>query len=724
MKTMVERSHRSGRGLPWAACLLLAGGILAGPAPGAPYLPHPVGPGEAPPVVDGSLDDGIWSRADAITDFRQRDPDEGASPTESTHVRLVYTPTDLYVGVGCLDSRPDAIVSSTRRRDDFSLTGDDQFVVAIDSFGEGRDGFFFSTNPLGVRVDARFFDEGDVFVDGWNEAWDVRTSRDARGWSAELRIPFRTLRFRRAPGNSMGVNLFRRIIRSNETLFSPLIPRERAGGTASVSLAREVRFEGIVPGSGVRVDPFVTVRRESRGADAEASARLGADLRWTASGALSANLSVNTDFAQAEADDRRINLTRFALFVPEKRDFFLENAGLFAFGAPSEAEVFFSRRIGYVDGAQEGSGEVPIRVGGKVGGRTARHEYGALYVRTGDALGAAAEGFAVLRARTQLTRRSWLGAILTSREGEPDLAGSVAGLDGVFRGAGEVTVSAFVAGSRATSARTGTGAASRIRIERGGDGTAFHLEFLDLGARFAPPTGFVARPSSRTYRAGGARPIQRHSGPLRRVAPSVAFERIEDRGGAFLDDFHRVTLGVEATSGDAGSLFLERIRARLEESFALPGDVPVRAGDHRELRGGGEVRTKAGRPVSARCALDTGGFYGGARTTVSAGVTAKARGRLRAGPEFERSWIRIDGASAEPFVLRLRTELDVDVDRSVTGFLQYDSESRRVGWRAQLHALRGEAQEAYLILGRDTVASPGAGAESWLLLKVTARIDL
>ncbi|MFN8177535.1 MAG: DUF5916 domain-containing protein [bacterium] len=721
-------------GIPAAAAgalplplLLLLGSAPAGANPS--FAAWPIPAGAALPVVDGRLDDAVWSLAPAITDFRERSPREGAAPSESTSVRLAYTATDLYVAVRCEDSHPEGIVSTTRRRDDFSLTEDDQFAVAIDSYADRHDGFFFSTNPLGVRVDAQFFDEGDVFADGWDGEWDVRACRDSLGWSAELRIPFSTLRFRRAERDTMGVNLFRRLIRTNEELFSPLIPLSRAAGTPSVSLARQVVFQGIVPGRGVWVQPYVAARGSAAGASSrDASLDSGLDARWTPAGTLAANLSVNTDFAQVEADDREINLTRFALFVPEKRDFFLENAGLFAFGAPSEAEIFFSRRVGLQGGGASEAAAVPIRVGAKASGRAGRTEAGALYVRTGEARGAPGEDFVVARVKRRLDERSWVGAVVTRRDGSPSAAGSALGADGLVRLPGEIDVSTFLAASaREGDAFARRSAASRLRVERGGERMGLHLEILDLGADFSPPIGFLARPAVRCYRAGFSLPRYADSGALRRVTPEYAFERFEGRSGRLQDDGHRVALGFDVRSGDALSVFVERTRERVASAFPLPGGIAIPAGSYRALRAGVGVRTKAGRPLSASVAADGGGFHGGTRATLTASLVGKARGRLRAGPEIERSWIRVEGGRARPLVLRLRTELDLDVSASVTSFVQYDNESGELGWRAQLRVLRREGAELLCVYGlgvHPDEEAPDGAPRQWFELKATYRVDL
>ncbi|MFQ5551103.1 MAG: DUF5916 domain-containing protein, partial [Gemmatimonadales bacterium] len=347
--------------------------------------------GEREPIrIDGFLDDEAWSRAPASADFRQREPLQGVPATERTEVKVVYDGGTLYIGIRAFDSQPDAVISRILQRDrlmstDFNglpvFAGDDAVAILFDSFHDHRNGMVFATNPHGAQFEALLTDEGREFNIDWRAVWDVAAQRTSDGWSAEFAIPFRTLRYPTTDGPARwGFNVYRVIRHKNEEALLSSWSRDD-GGFHRVSQAGHLDGLDDLPRAGVNLEvkPFLLSGASQERDSLEAlgwdgQADVGIDLKYEVRPGLLLDLTVNTDFAQVEVDDQQVNLTRFNLFFPEKRDFFLENAGIFEFGTRGTFEpppflLFFSRTIGIHD-----DGEVPVlggvRLTGRVGGQT------------------------------------------------------------------------------------------------------------------------------------------------------------------------------------------------------------------------------------------------------------------------------------------------------------------------------------------------------------------
>ncbi|MDA0330293.1 MAG: DUF5916 domain-containing protein [Gemmatimonadetes bacterium] len=422
-----------------AAALLL---LVFGPSLGAQQLPTTTTTRiTSAPVIDGRLDEAVWLDAPALSGFIQREPVEGQPVSQRTEVRLLQDGEALYVGAWLYDADPRSIVFGQTLRD-ASLDESDAFVVVLDTYLDRQNGFVFGTSPAGIEYDGQVAGEGQGggagggrqqrgstggFNLNWDGSWEVATSTNGEGWYAEMRIPFSTLRYGTGGEQEWGVNFERKIRRNSEQAMWARIPRQfdlyrisQAGTLALDAPARRtVTVSPYVLGSGFKdyevVDP-----------EADYGYQVGGDAKFGLNQSLTLDLTVNTDFAQAEVDDQQVNLTRFSLFFPEKRAFFLENAGTFAVGASRSAELFFSRRIGL-----SGGQEVPIQVGSRLTGKVGDFQIGLLNIQTDDLrdvddLGAATElapsnNFGVIRAYKEMGNRTQLGAIFVSRVNTSDV---------------------------------------------------------------------------------------------------------------------------------------------------------------------------------------------------------------------------------------------------------------------------------------------------------------
>ena len=383
----------------------------------------------ATPILDGEvLGETIWQEAEVASDFWQTTPDEGEPASEKTEVRVLFTERTLYIGVVCYDRNPDQIIVSDSRRD-ASLNDTDAFQVVLDTYNDNLNGFLFGTNPAGIEYDAQISNEGDGFFDSgsggfnldWDASWEVRTAISEIGWSAEFAIPFKTLRYTDQPDQQWGINFQRNIRRRNERSFWIELPRQF--NIQRISLAGALTGLQNLRQNNLKFIPYALsdVNRDfSSNDEYDTSGDVGFDIKYSLTSSLTLDATYNTDFAQVEADELQINLDRFSLFFPEKRPFFLENAGLFSVGNPGEAQLFFSRRIGISD---DGAA-VPILGGLRLTGKPGGVNVGVLNMQT-DSVGdsVTANNFAVGRVSKELPNRSSIGALFVNRQATGDLAG-------------------------------------------------------------------------------------------------------------------------------------------------------------------------------------------------------------------------------------------------------------------------------------------------------------
>jgi hypothetical protein len=335
--------------------------------------------------LDGALDEPVWQRADSAAGFRQREPLEGATASEPTSVRVLYDDAYLYIGVWAYDSEPGRIVARQLERDvPLGLTrfgpagSDDAIELILDTYHDRRNAYYFATNPNGVQVDGLITDESEAPDINWDAVWDVRARRTSEGWTAEFAIPLRSIRFASAAGSqTWGFNVQRVVVRKNEQALWTSWSRDNEG-LNRISRAGELTgLDALTSRTSAYIKPYVLTETGQDylarpNGTIDVDPKIGADAKIGLASGLNLDLTVNTDFAQVEADDEQIDLTRFNLFFPEKREFFLENAGIFEFGAPQffgppHLLLFFSRRIGLA-GAEFGALPVPMLAGARLSG--------------------------------------------------------------------------------------------------------------------------------------------------------------------------------------------------------------------------------------------------------------------------------------------------------------------------------------------------------------------
>jgi hypothetical protein len=382
-----------------------------------------------PVRVDGLLQEPAWRSAPVVGDFVQKEPQEGAPASERTEVRILYDDANLYIGVVCFDGDPSRIVAREMRRD-IELTNEDMFEVIIDTFHDHRNAFLFAVNPLGARRDALIRDEGGSLNVDWDGIWTVRTHRDSAGWSAEIAIPFTTLRFRDSDEQNWGINFARLIARKREEIYWTPILRSYGwlGRFKTSYFGHLAGLRRLRQGTRVQAMPYVIGggKKEDRPEPFLGTANLGLDLKLRLTSNITGDLTVNTDFAQVEADQERFNLTRFDLFFPEKREFFLEGADIFRFGErfqehePPSTLLFFSRTIGL----SEDGREIPVLGGLKVTGKAGPYTLGLLDILTdrtsydedGERIDIRRANNAVVRLKRDIFAKSSVGIMVLSKD--------------------------------------------------------------------------------------------------------------------------------------------------------------------------------------------------------------------------------------------------------------------------------------------------------------------
>jgi hypothetical protein len=669
--------------------------------------------------VDGLLDEEAWAGAPAATGFKQREPLEGQDATERTEVRVVYDSETIYIGVIARDREPEGIISRILQRDQLmesgfsgpEFAGDDGVAILLDPFHDHRNGVIFATNPNGAEFEALITDEGREFNIDWRGVWRVESARTTEGWSAEFAIPFRSLRYPTTSDEPWGFNVFRIIRRKNEEALWSSWGRGDEG-FARVSTAGHLEGLTDLPRTGLNVEvkPFLLgggtqERVDAEGVSYEGQADVGLDLKYEVRPGLVLDATVNTDFAQVEVDDQQVNLTRFSLFFPEKRDFFLENSGVFEFGTrggfePPPFLMFFSRRIGI-----SSDGEIPIIGGGRLTGRVGAQTVGVLNVVTdrraffdeeeSDSTVVPRDNFAVARIKRDIGANNYVGVMVTDRRGS-DEANTVGGVDWSFWPDTKLNIQGFVARTQ-TAGEGGDDTAYRI-------GGTYQSNFLNVDGQhiFVGPevnaaSGFVLRDDlRRTQLNVRIVPRPRMAG-LRRVS---IFTRLnhQTRIDGTLQDW-RISTGISPTwnSGDDFVLFYARGFTRLDEAFDLADRVLIPADDYDIWELGGFGNTSPNRPVSVAVRGGYEGFFGGNRLELNADVTVSAGSHLSMTAGVTHNDVDVPGGRFTANIGRLRTTLAFSTKLVANALLQYNSLDNEVSANIRLNYIHRPGSDLFLV---------------------------
>jgi hypothetical protein len=702
---------------------------------------------EGPIELDGRVVEPAWGRIEPATDFVQQMPAEGEISTERTEVRIAYDEDNLYFGVICFDSDPSKILVSQNKRDG-DMIESDSFQILLDTFGDGQNAFVFGTNPRGIEFDGQVTKAGQSgggsvptrgqpssssgvgaipggstsrssvrgptgrsnsssFNVLWDGVWQVRTQITERGWEAEFAIPFKTLRFARGSNGAprspdqnhslakyasrpWGVNFMRNLRRRNEQAYwSPI---SRAHDLYRVSLAgqlvdlqprlhRSARFTPYALG-GVRQD-FTT------GADSTSGVhRVGGDLKYTLTSSLTLDGTYNTDFAQVEVDEEQINLTRFNLFYPEKRPFFLENSGIFEFGTPREVEVFFSRRIGI----SSAGAEIPLHGGARVTGKLGRFSIGLLDMETKSVDPIPGNNFAVGRVRREFGRRSAVGGILVARNARGHLAGesdrnATYGVDATLGFGEKVTVFSYLARS-STPGRNGRDHAGRFELEYLSRKIEGRAGYTQVGEDFNPEVGFLKRSGYRKAEYGLWWNPRPKWGPVRRLNPHVTGEQYlgfdgDRQSGTAHHDFR-----VEFKDGSEISIARNYYFERPLKTFTPFAGVSFAPGPYRFSEWAMVYTSNQSATAFWSGSLAVGPFYSGRLRTSALSGGVRRGSNFLVSFRYVRNDIDLGARSVASNLAGLRVNYSLSPKSYVQSLVQYNN---------QVHQLSGNFRFAYLL---------------------------
>jgi hypothetical protein len=657
------------------------------------------------PDIDGVLDDAVWAEASVIGDFTQQEPNEGEPATERTEVRILHDGSTLYFGVHAFDSAPDQVIATEMRRDGDQILEEDSFQLILDTFKDSRSAYMFVVSPLGAQLDQQVADEGgrDRRASGgainrdWDGVWSVSSERTADGWVAEIAIPLVNLRFPETEPQEWGVNFMRNIARKNEQAFWAPIPVEYA--LTRVSLAGTLSgMESLSRGRDLRIKPYVSggLRRQLNDGitDDTNQADYGVDLKYGVTASLNLDVTVLTDFAQAEVDNEQVNLTRFPLFFPEKREFFLENAGLFTVGTPSSvgriADLFFSRRIGITS-----NGNVPILGGARLTGKVGRNNIAVMDLQTDEEFGEAGENFLVARYSRDVLERSQIGGLFINKDSGDGHFNRTYAADMTLALTPSFTIEGFLAGTE-TANLQGDNLGAHFRAGYLDQSWRTYAEYTDLDDNFNPEVGFVPRVGMRRSKYH----IEYNPRPgilgIRVMSPMTYIMYITDQTGRLVSRQHHNMIGTNFENGASLTIQYNRYFERLDESFRVSG-VTVDAGDYDFWDWQFSFNSNPARRISYNAAYSPQKFWNGDRTDMSAGIGVRVTSQLATSVRFSRNDVELPGGDFNADIGSMQLDYAFSPNMSLRTITQYNSSSEQWSTSARFRYIYRPGSDIYIV---------------------------
>lgn len=680
--------------------------------------------------IDGRLDEPQWSLAQPALAFRQHEPHEGNPATEDTEVRILYTNDALLIGVLARDREPEKTISRILQRDkiitlgfdnQYAFGGDDVIAILLDPFHDHKNAFVFAANANGAEFDAMITDESPMLNIDWRGIWKVASVRIAEGWSAEFEIPFRSLRYPNTGGaeNLWGFNVLRLIRRRGEhTLWASW--RRAGGGFHRVSQAGQIRGLEELPRSGFNLElkPVGLLGAASESSETEWLAHAGLDMKWEVRPGLVLDATLHPDFAQVESDDERVNLTRFDLFYPEKRDFFLENAGIFEFGSkgffePPPFLLFMSRSIGIKDEDQ-----VPLLGGLRLSGRAGRQTIGFLDVASNAAVGEPRTNHSVFRYKRDIGKSNYVGFAATDRRNDSEW-NSTGGIDASFWPMSSVNVQAFVARTE-TFGPGGDDMAYRASVEYSGDRVGFAASHLVIGPDVNAEMGFITRTDIRRTSGNGHVTFRPDRLGIRTISTFIIGNYITRLNGEIQDRDLGQFIETEWESGDTFALFAFQGFTRLNEGFDMSDIVPVPSGDYSIRDKGVMASTSRKRMLSLAVMADEQHYYHGKIQSVETTLNLTPSAHLALQTSYTNSRVRLPGGAFDSHVGSFRLVWALSNRLSAQSLIQYNSLDGRIVLNARLHFIHHPGSDFFLVLNEER----GSPTSIWTIARRDAVVKL
>ncbi len=660
-----------------------------------------------PPSIDGDLSDPAWENASPAFHLTQQDPSSGAKATEETDVMIVYNNENIYFGIYCHDKSPDKIVVRTMQRDG-PLDEDDEIRILLDTFHDKRNGYVFEVNPAGARRDG--LAKGEYTDYSWDGIWYAKARKVNDGWIVEIKIPSRTISFK-PDLDTWGLNVERRIKRKLET--------DRWSGTRADAHFSDPAEAGLlvgigklVQGKGLSVKPYMSIKSnwdKEKSPDRQNSHDEGFDIYKSLTSNLNAVFTYNTDFAETEVDARQINLTRFPLFFPEKRSFFLEGSGIFDFGLGTRRNFipFFSRRIGLVNGEQ-----VPIKAGVKLWGRMGNTNIGILDVKTDDCDIVSSQNLFVTRIKQNIWEQSYIGMILTNGDPKGKEDNTLAGVDFTYKTTHFRGDKNFVAGAWYTYSKNETASGSPsawgLKVDYPNDFLDASLTFHSLGEGVHPALGFLPRPGVKFLSFGASiQPRPRKFG-IRQMFFENYFTfywtpdwRLETRR------FFFAPINLITESGEHFEINYSPQYEYLAKPFEIFEGVTIKPGSYNFNRFRVEFNSASYRWWKVDFRVWFGEFYDGRLNQWETGFTFKPNAKLKITTSLENDFGKLSAGNFVERLFQMRISYSWTPDIQFQSFIQYDNVSENFGTNNRFRWTLTPGTDLFIVYNRGWYHLPG-----------------
>ena len=689
-------------------------------------------------TIDGKLEEPAWKQALPAKDFLQQRPRNGEPAVEKTEVWFLYDDDNLYVGAICFDA--DLAHSVVHElREDFQFGQSDLFSVHFDTLHDRRSAFSFGTSPEGAKRDQQLSNDGELTNIDWDGVWDVKVSKNNEGWIAEFVIPFKTLRFSNEPVQVWGVNITRYVLRNNaESSWSPVPLRYR---TSRVSLSGTLTgLENIHQGRNLKVKPFVTagitqVRSGNQLQTLQSLTRLkdydvGVDAKYSLTPSLTLDTTYRTDFAQVEVDQQQVNLTRFNLFFPEKRDFFLENAGTFSFGpgfglgGTGSLVPFFSRRIGLSSSGTP----IPIVGGARLTGRISRYDLGFLSMKTErftEGSGSTpANTYSVARVKRNLLKNSWAGALLTNRDSTVAADyNRVYGTDAHFQFYDKLEFDSFLLRSD-TPGKSGRNQARRFQSAWKDDEYTISAEYNSVQPNFNPEVGFIRRKDMENYSGEISwRPLFRKSQTVRSLNFGTTFDYFGGSGSGKVETRTQdATTGIQFWSGGSVNFTVTKTFDRLVNPLRIPAGNPhvsILTGDYRYSDYKVSFNTGQSRAIGGNGNFGWGDFYNGRRKTLTGVLNLRPDYHVIVNLNYDRNQVTLPNGSFTTNLVGTRFTYAFTPRAFLNAFIQYNADTHQVSSNIRFDLTHHPLSDLYLVYNDRRDTASGQLLERAFIIKLT-----
>ena len=663
---------------------------------------------QTPINIDGRLDESVWEQAQAISNFTQRELKEDQPGTEKTKVAVLYDKKNLYIGAWCFDKHSDKIIANQMKRD-FDYGTDDDFMLIIDTYGDNRTAYLFVTNPNGARTDGMISGNGHSRNYNWNGVWNVKTSRTTQGWFAEFKIPFSTLRFKRGGLQNWGINFERDIRRKREQDMWQGWSRDAR--ITQVSRAGHLTgLKGLGKTSMIEFKPYVIGGiGKQKGEDLKTTGNIGGDLNYLITPTLKLNLTFNTDFAQVESDRMQVNLSRFSLYYPEKREFFLEGANYFSFGLGYSTQPFYSRRIGLAPDRTP----LPIIGGARIMGKSGKSSIGAMSLQTAGKDSVPSANYSVIRWKQDILEESSVGIIAVSKM-EKGRQNYVYGTDFTyysshFNGDKNISFGGAVAQSYTSDRANKTGLASRLFFDYPNDLIDFSAIWDRSGAAFNSEVGYQRRKAYQMYNADLRIKPRFKKLPLVQQFVFKLFDfnyyldDVTHQLQSFWSEFR--PLGFTLRSGEDFEFNIQRKAENLTEAFEVHENVVIPAATYWFTDYELQFSTFDGRKIYGGIFVNWGGFYNGKQTIMAGELTWQPNRFVKLNANYQMHQISLLQGDFTVHEIGSRIDFALNPNLFGSAFTQWNNEEQKILFNFRINWIPKPGTNVYFVVnqGYDTL---------------------